>query len=110
LTYCSHDLDDGLDCGLLSEKKLKADVKLFAEASKTVKKVYGDLPEETRRYGIIRAIIDRQVRDVVETTEEAILASGVCSADDVRRQARPLVQYSPVRRAMKSELRKLATE
>ena len=106
LTYCSQDLDDGLDCGLLSEKKLKSDVKLFAEASKTVKKNYGVLPDETRLYCIIRAIIDRQVRDVVETTEEAILASGVSTADEVRQLARPLVQYSPERRAMKTELRK----
>ena len=31
LIYGSHDLDDGLDAGLLSEKKLMSEVRLFAE-------------------------------------------------------------------------------
>jgi dGTPase len=105
LTYCSHDLDDGLDCGLLSEKKLTRDVRLFAQALRQVKKQHGDLPDETRRYFIIRCIIDWQVTDVVETTEKLLLDSGVKSADDVRRQARPLVRHSPKRRDMNLELR-----
>jgi len=95
LTYCSHDLDDGLEAGLLSEKKLNREVKLWTRAARAVKDQTANLPDETRRYFIIRCIIDQQVRDVVETTEAAILASGVRSADDVRLQPDPLVQHSP---------------
>jgi dGTPase len=105
LTYCSHDLDDGLEAGLLSEKKLNREVKLFSEASRQVRAAHGDLPDETRRHFIIRCIIDRQVRDVVETTEAAILASGVRSADDVRRHPHPLVEHSERRRRLNLELR-----
>jgi dGTPase len=106
LIYASHDLDDGLDAGLLSEKKLVREVRLFADASRAVRKEYGALPDEIRRYFIIRSIIDRQVRDVVENSEAAILASGVKTSDDVRRQARPLIQYSRQRRNLNSELRR----
>jgi len=74
LIYGSHDLDDGLDAGLLSEKKLIQEVRLFAEASHLVRQEHGELPDEIRRYFIIRCIIDLQVRDVVETSEAAILA------------------------------------
>jgi dGTPase len=105
LTYCSHDLDDGLEAGLLSEKKLNREVKLFSEASRAVAAEHPDLPDETRRYFIIRCLIDGQVRDVVETTEAAILASGVQTADDVRLQPRPLVEHSPRRRQLNLELR-----
>jgi dGTPase len=105
LIYGSHDLDDGLDAGLLSEKKLMRDVRLFAHASREVRKTHGELPAEIRRYFIIRCIIDLQVRDVVETSEAAIAASGVKTADDVRKQARPLMQYSRKRRSLNSELR-----
>jgi dGTPase len=105
LIYGSHDLDDGLDAGLLDEKKLMRDVRLFAEASRSVRKEHGELPAEIRRYFIIRCIIDSQVRDVVETSEAAIVASRVKTADDVRKQPRPLVQYSRKRRALNSELR-----
>jgi dGTPase len=105
LIYGSHDLDDGLVAGLLSEKKLMSEVRLFAGASRSVRKDYGELPAEIRRYFIIRCIIDLQVRDVVETSEAAILASGVKTADDVRKQPRPLVRHSRQRRGLNSELR-----
>src|SRR5271168_2726251 len=63
ITYYSHDLDDGLDSGLLSEKKLAANVRIWAHAAKLVKKEYGNLPDESRRYFTIRTIIDMQIRD-----------------------------------------------
>lgn len=105
LTYYSHDLDDGLDCGLLSEDKLNRDVRIFAMAKRQVKEEHGGLPDEVRHYFIIRCLIDWQVRDVVETSEKLILSSKVKSADDVRRQRRPLVRHSPERRRMNLELR-----
>ncbi|MDB6024572.1 MAG: Deoxyguanosinetriphosphate triphosphohydrolase-like protein, partial [Verrucomicrobiales bacterium] len=105
ITYYSHDIDDGLDSGLLSEKKLNRDVKLWAQASRRIKKEYGELADECRHYFIIRCLIDGHVKDVVHTTEKRILDAGVQSADDVRLQARPLVRYSEERRKMNLELR-----
>src|SRR6185437_14306096 len=72
ITYYSHDLDDGIDSGLLSEKELCKDVRIWRQATRTVRKEYGDLPDECRRYFIIRCIIDMQVKDVVQTTEQHI--------------------------------------
>jgi dGTPase len=105
ITYYSHDLDDGVDSGLLSEKKLQREVRLWRQATRTVERAYGRLPEECRRYFIIRCIIDMQVRDVVMTTEGLIREAGVRTARDVRRQSKSLVQYSPGRRDLNLELR-----
>lgn len=105
ITYYSHDLDDGLDSGLLSEKPLSRQVRIWRHSARTVQGQYGELPEECRRYFIIRCIIDGQVRDVVKTTEQRIIDSRVGSADDVRRQSRPLVRYSSKRRELNLELR-----
>jgi dGTPase len=105
ITYYSHDLDDGLDAGLLSEKQLGLDVRLWRQATRTVEKEYGALPDECRRYFVIRCIIDLQVKDVVTTTETLIREAGVQSADDVRQQSRLLVRYSPKRRELNLELR-----
>src|SRR5580658_3543281 len=105
ITYYSHDLDDGLDSGLLSEKKLSKDVRIWRQATRIVEDEYGKLANESRRYFIIRCIIDMQVRDVVETTEAKILKAGVQSADDVRLHAKPLVTYSPKRHDLNLELR-----
>jgi dGTPase len=106
VTYYSHDLDDGLDCGLLSEKALVRDVEIWRQAASWVRRKYGKMPDETRRFFTIRVIIDEQVKDVVRTTEAAIQSAKVGSADDVRRLARPLVRYSPERRKRNLELRK----
>ena len=105
ITYYSHDLDDGLDSGLLSETHLTKNVRVWAQAARAVKKEHGALPDECRRYFTIRTIIDLQIRDVVETSEQLIQKAGVKSVDDVRRFSKPLIQYSPERRKLNLELR-----
>ena len=106
ITYYSHDLDDGLDAGLLSEKELCRQVRIWAKAARLVKKEFGALPDEPRRYFIIRTIIDLQLADVIGTSEKLIAAARVQSADDVRRHEKPLIRYSPERRGLNIELRK----
>lgn len=105
IAYYSHDLDDGLEAELLSERNLRRDVRVWRQAAAEVRRKHGALPDECRRYFIIRCIIDRQVRDVVENTEERIYGLGVSCADDARRLAEPLVQYSPNRAELNRELR-----
>jgi len=106
ITYYSHDLDDGLDSELLSEKELSRNVRVWAHAARLVKKQHGLLPDECRRYFTIRTIIDMQIADVVTTSEKLIRAANVQSADNVRRLAKPLIQYSPARRELNRELRR----
>jgi dGTPase len=106
LIYSSHDLEDGLEAGLLSELELTRKVRVFAEAARTVRREQGDLSGEVRRYFVIRRIIDTQVQDVVQTSEAALRTAGVKTADDVRRHARPLIRYSPARRSLNTELRR----
>jgi dGTPase len=106
ITYYGHDLDDGLDAGLLEEAELGEHVQLWREAARLVRREHGDLPDECRRYFIVRCLIDSQVGDVVETSEKLILAAGVQSADEVRQRARPLIQYSPERRRLNLQLRR----
>jgi dGTPase len=105
LTYYSHDLDDGLDSGLLSEKKLVANVRIFSDAAGSVKKQFGTLADESRRYFIIRTIIDMQIHDLVENSERLIQKAGVQSADEVRLNAKALVAHSPDRSKLNLELR-----
>jgi dGTPase len=106
ITYYSHDLDDGLDSGLLSEKDLIRNVRVWAHAAKLVKKEHGNLPDESRRYFTIRTIIDMQIHDVVENSERLIEKAGVKAADDVRRFPKALVQHSSVRHKLNLELRR----
>jgi dGTPase len=106
IAYYSHDLDDGLDSGLLDERKLNREVAVWAAAARQVRRRHGKLPDECRRYFIIRCIIENQVTDVVNTTEAAIALAGVKSADAVRLHARALVSYSAARHKLNLELRR----
>jgi dGTPase len=106
IAYYSHDLDDGLDSGLLSEADLTRQVRLWHQAAGLVKAEHPDLADECRRYYTIRTITDLQVSDVVENSERLILRSGVASADAVRLQLRPLVRHSPERQKLNLELRR----
>jgi dGTPase len=106
IAYSSHDLDDGLEAGLLQEEQLAADVEVWRVAAQFVREQFGELPDECRRYYTIRCIIDDQVRDVVTTSEALILRAGARSADEVRACPRRLVAYSPERRKLNQQLRK----
>src|ERR1044071_2487484 len=57
VAYYSHDLDDGLDAGLLDEAHLTEHVAIWREAAGTVAEQCGELPNESRRYYTIRNII-----------------------------------------------------
>jgi dGTPase len=106
ISYYTHDLDDGLDAGLLSETQLKQEVVVWRQAAAAVEREHGKLPDESRRYFVLRSITDHQIKDVVVTTEENIFKAGVESANEVRLQPKPLIQYSAERRRLNLQLRK----
>jgi dGTPase len=106
IAYYSHDLDDGLEAGLLDEAFLSERIDVWRNAAELVKAEFGELPDECRRYYTIRCMIDEQVRDVVLTSEELVRRAGVRNADDVRQQPRPLIRYSTKRRKGNEQLRK----
>ncbi len=110
IAYYSHDLDDGLEAGLLSESELRRHTAIWNQVARRVRRRYGELPEECRRSYIIRSIIDDQVTDVVSTSESRLRDAGVKSADDVRLHPQSLVQYSAPRARQNLELRQYLYE
>jgi dGTPase len=105
ITYYSHDLDDGLDSGLLSEDLLSREVRLWRSAARNVQKEHGRLPDECRWYFTIRCIIDREIHDVVRTSEKLLRTTQPTSADDVRQCPQALIRYSPKLQELNRELR-----
>lgn len=94
ITYYSHDLDDGLEEGLLDEKAL-AHIEVWQEANDQIARRHPRLDPARRCYYVIRCLINSQVEDAIHHSNHLIQASGVRSADDVRRCATPLIGYSP---------------
>ena len=93
ITYYSHDLDDGLDFDLITPEQL-AEQAAWQHSYEEVRTHFPELTGKDLRSYVIRCIIDRQVQDVIATSAELIGSAKVTSADDVRRQPKPLIRYS----------------
>lgn len=93
ITYYSHDLDDGLDFHLITAEQL-GELEVWQESYDEVRRHFPKLKGQALHRYVIRCIIDREVQDVIATSSEMIAAAGVQSADDVRRQKKPLIRYS----------------
>ena len=105
ITYYAHDLDDGLDAGLITPKQL-CGLELWDGICEQVQREHPGLEGRPFHVMIRRAILDREVADLVEASAARIEASGVASVEKVRRQPEPLIRYSDGLRRANQELRK----
>lgn len=93
ITYYSHDLDDGLDSGLIAEASLSS-VPLWTEGADLARRRFPNLSPAELPDAIIRTIINREVEDVIATSHASIESAGVRTVDDVRRHPDLLIRYS----------------
>ena len=93
VAYNNHDIDDGIRSGLISIEQLR-EVGLFADYYDQVKWKYPDLDDNKSVHETIRQMIGGQVTDLIQTSEQHIVASGVVTIDDVRMQSDTLVRFS----------------
>ena len=93
IAYHNHDLDDGLESGLIDMEAL-SQVKLWAD---TVDRIKNTWPDITRGILIKRAVsklIGSFIDDLVLATGRLLNAEGVNDLDDVRAKGKPLVIFS----------------
>ncbi len=104
IAYYSHDVQDGLEAGLIVPAQLGA-----VEICRTVAERAGvslDQAEaRSARYNIARVLSNHLIEDVLESSALRIRAVGVRSADDVRRHADLLIGYSDATDRQANELR-----
>ncbi len=104
IAYNSHDLDDGLESGLITPAGLE-DLELWRMADRTVG---ANLDGRMRRAAIVRGLINIQVQDLVEAAHGRIDAMKLDSMDAVRAAPRCAVAFSdgflPVKREFQAAL------
>ncbi len=92
IAYNNHDLDDGLESGLITMDQLK-DIELWAETVKEVTSKEGELSPKMLKYYVIRELIGKQIKDVVESSLERIKEYNIKTVDDVR-NSKPVMNFS----------------
>lgn len=92
LAYNAHDLDDGLQVGLITPDQLKS-LDIWQRLCERLE-WDGHTLTEIERHRFIRELVGIMVSDVLENTSQNIIERGVDSLDDVIHQADNLVVYS----------------
>jgi len=109
IAYYSHDLEDGLASGLLSDEELMS-LEVWREAAaKALEESSGTLASSgprTHRKFILRCLINREVEDLVETSRNSIANAQVQSVGDVRRYPTRLIGYSSDLKSRNAALRR----
>ena len=105
MTYHAHDIDDGIDAGLLHEDQLN-DLEVWQLASARARSEFPSLPDENRVSITIRCLLDLQVEDVLKNSEILISRYNPKSTADVMNCPERLVAFSP---ALRGHLKTLRT-
>ncbi|HID48594.1 MAG TPA: deoxyguanosinetriphosphate triphosphohydrolase, partial [Chromatiales bacterium] len=105
IAYNNHDIDDGLRSGLLQLSRL-TECELFARQYDEVMTRYPDLDGRRLVHEIIRRMINRQIIDLVETSQARLAELAPESIDDVRRQPTTVIRFSPAMHEANQRLKK----
>ena len=106
IAYNNHDVDDGLRAGLLDIETLTS-AAFFREQYETVHARWPDLTGRRVVHETIRAMINHQATDLLETSRAAIGAAGPGSVDEVRGHRTALIGFSESMLEQHQELKQL---
>ena len=84
IAYNHHDIDDGLESGLMDGDALAEAVPIFGRVYEEGRRSLPLGTQRQRRTHALRGTIDRLVSDLIETTGSNIRESGVRTIEDVR--------------------------
>ncbi len=93
IAYNTHDIDDGLAAGLVSEDQLN-EIELWSDANEAFRRSYPDIDPEVKIYYSVRNLINFLVLDLVKCSQEKISQANVTSPDDVRNYPKMLISFS----------------
>ncbi|MDD5236907.1 MAG: dNTP triphosphohydrolase, partial [Candidatus Omnitrophica bacterium] len=110
IAYDNHDLDDGLTSGLLEEGDLRKGIELWDIAYKQIYKKYGELDKEKMKFQVIKSLINNQVTDLIQETENRIKRLNINSVQDAKSLKKRVVNFSDSMQSLRNPLRKFLSE
>ncbi len=103
LAYNAHDLDDGLQAGLIRLDQVE-DLALWRTVLDRLSWTGGRL-DDISRHQIIRELVGLMVDDVLCETERQVKSLKPTSSLDIQHHSEPLVRHSPSQQALNAELK-----
>lgn len=109
IAYDNHDLDDGITSGLIKEEQLH-EIPLWKQMHDMINSIHPNLKGEIRKYQIIRALINREVTDLITESEDRIRKFGIKTSEDARKIAERIIAFSPKLMEERAPLKKFLLE
>jgi dGTPase len=106
IAYNTADLDDAREAQLLDLDALRKEAPIFADAYAQVDAAYPAGREKLKFNASLKLVLDQLVSDLIETTQQRVLASGAATADDIRRAASRLAGFSDACAGRNRELKR----
>ncbi len=109
LTYYGHDVDDGLDSGLINESMI-AELDIWKLASERAKVL--PLHDDPERFSAftVRCLIDAMVEDAVTNSHENLEKFNIHTPEEAQNYSERIVCFSPGFQRMTRQLREFLTE
>ncbi len=114
LTYLSHDIDDGLTSGCIVEEDLMTSA-LWSKAYNSVNKAMKIQDLKIRKYQIVRALIDMQIKDLLDHSQKNLEKYNFRSSKDVKsfflkNSLKLVISFSPEMTRQRQQLQDLLHE
>jgi dGTPase len=106
IAYNTADLDDAREAELLDLDALRREAPIFADAYAQIDAAYPAGREKLKFNASLKLVLDQLATDLIETTQQRVLASGAATADDIRRASRRLAGFSDAFAGRNRELKR----
>src|SRR5438445_11557195 len=106
IAYNTADLDDALEAELLDVQALCNEVSFFGEVYRQVDSAHPGAREKLKFNEALKRVLDVLASDLIETTEQRVLASHFSSVEDIRRAPKRLAGFSDTAAARNRDLKR----
>jgi dGTPase len=106
IAYNTADLDDALEAELLDLDLLKDEVPIFAEAYTQVNADYPNGREKLKFNTALQRVLDLLATDLIENTQQNVIACGAATVEDIRRSPQRLAGFSQIFAVRNAELKR----
>jgi dGTPase len=93
IAYDNHDLDDGIASRLIRDEDLRG-IAIWAKEEKEIRRSYPRLKDEIKNYQVVRSLINKQITNALEQTEENIRRYKIRKISDVLKLPVRIVGFS----------------
>ena len=106
IAYNTADLDDAREAELLDLDVLRNEVPIFFDAYAQIDAAYPSGRDKLKFNAALRLVLDQLATDLIDATQQRVLASGAVTVDDIRRAPRRLAGFSDALAERNAELKR----